>query len=292
MRRKILITGVGALAILALGGCGASSSQPTGQTISLTRAAYVSGSAKGSRVLMTMQETIPGVGQVNMTGNGSFSTTPRAGSMAMRMSLPSAAAAQAGLGTLRMQMVIVPGTLYMKLPPQITSKIPGGKPWWKIDLAKVGKLAGVPGLSTLMSGTSSLNDPGQYLDFLRATSSGSVENLGSATVNGVQTTHYRAKIDLAKLPNAVQPSARPAVEQLVATLRKKGMTPQGFPVDAWIDSSNLIRRIEMAYSQPVSAGQAVNVSMKVDYVDYGSQPRPVVPASGQTVDLLALLGRG
>lgn len=292
MRSKVLTAGVAALAVAGCGGSGSSASKSNAQTITLTRAAYVSGKTKGTQVVMTMRESVPGVGQINMRGGGSFSTSPREGSMTFDMSLPGQAASQLGANTLHMKMVVLPGTLYMKLPAQITSKIPGGKPWWRIDLAKAGKLAGVPGLSTLMSGTSNLNDPSQYLDFLRATSSGSVKNLGSATIAGVMTTHYRARIDLSKLPNAVRPSVRPAVEQLVASLKKQGMTPKGFPVDAWIDASNLIRQIEINYSQPLPTGQAANVAMKMNYVNYGAQPRPTVPGKGETVDLLGLLGQG
>jgi hypothetical protein len=281
--------GVVAVAALALAGCGSSSSHSSGQTVSLTRAAYISGGAQGTKVLMSMQETIPGAGAVTMTANGAFSNAPREGAMTMHMTIPSAAATQAGLGSLNVQAVLVPGTVYMKMPPQIAAKIPGGKPWWRINLNQAAKLAGIPGLSSLMSSTSSLNDPGQYLDFLRATSNGSVKNLGPATVNGSQTTHYRARIDLAKLPNAVPAARRAAVQQLVATLRQRGLTPSGFPVDAWIDSSNLIRQMQMAYAQPLPGGQSANVAMKMDYLAYGPQPKPTAPPQGQTLDLLALL---
>jgi hypothetical protein len=278
------------LASVALAACGSSSSTSTTHTVSLTRAAFVSGSSPGSKIAMTMQESVPGVGQIAMTANGNFSTASRTGAMTMRMTLPSAAAAQAGIGTLQMQVVLVPGTFYMKLPASLASKIPGGKPWWKINLNQVGKLAGIPGLSSLMSGTSNLSDPGQYVNFLRATSNGSVKNLGSATVNGMNTTHYRARIDFAKLPNAVPANERAAAQQLVAALQKRGVAPRGLPVDAWIDSKNLIRRVRLAYAQPLPNGQSANVAIKVDYLDYGPQPAPTVPPASQTLDLFKLLG--
>jgi hypothetical protein len=288
MLKKIALI---SLASLALSACGGSSSTSATHTISLTRAAYVSGGSPGSKIRMSMQEFVPGVGQVTVNANGTFSAATHQGEMSMQMGLPAAAAAQAGTGSLPMQVVLVPGTIYMKLPAQLASKIPGGKPWWKINLSQAAKLAGIPGLSSLLSGTSNLSDPGQYLDFLRATANGSVKNLGSATVNGIDTTHYRARLDFAKLPSAVPASERAAAEQLVAALQKRGVAPRGLPVDAWIDSKNLIRRVQLAYAQPLPTGQSANVVIKVDYLDYGPQPAPTVPPPSQTLDLFKLLGQ-
>jgi hypothetical protein len=207
----------------------------------------------------------------------------------MRMSLPAAAAQQAGLGsTLPIKMVLVPGTFYMKLPSQLAAKIPGGKPWWKIDLAQLGKVAGLPGFSSLLNG-SSTNEPAQYLYMLRAASDGSVQNLGKQTIDGVPTTHYRAQVDMAKVPKVAPPKERAALQQLLAALRKRGAgTPSTIPMDAWIDSHNLIRQIAMNYSQSIS-GQAVSVNMKMNFVQYGPQPAPQIPAPDQTVDLIKLL---
>jgi hypothetical protein len=275
--------------VLGIAACGGSSSNSATQTISLTRAADVSSGAQGYKTVMSMRETLPSVGQVTMNGTASFALPSHAGTMSMRMTIPGAAAQAAGLGTLPIQAVLVPGTVYMKLPPQLAEKLPGAKPWWQINLAQAGKLAGIPGLSSLLSGTSNMNDPGQYLYFLRATSNGSVKDLGQQTINGVTTTHYRAQIDLSKLPNAVPAKDRPGIEQLVSALQTRGAMPaSGLPVDAWIDAHNLIRQIEMNYTQPVN-GQSANVAMKMDFVGYGPQPAPQIPPPDQTVNLVKLL---
>lgn len=290
MRMLKTIGLIGAASLIAAG-CGSSAAKPASQTINLSRAAYVSTAASGFKAVISLQESIPSLGQVTMSGTGAFSLPAHTGAVTMQMSIPSAAATRAGLSNFRIQAVMVPGTIYMKLPAQLADKIPGGKPWWKINLSQAAKLAGIPGLSSLLSGTSTINDPSQYLDFLRATAAGSVQDLGPATVDGVQTTHYHAVIDISKLPDAVPAGARPGVEQLVATLQKKGAVAKAFPIDAWIDASHRIRRIQMAYDQTIS-GQSAAVSMNVDFVDYGAQPPPKVPPPGQTLDLLALLRQG
>ena len=206
-----------AVAAALVAGCGGSSGSGNTPTVSLSRAADVSSTASGYRIAMSMQGTVPNAGQIHMTGTGSFSPAAHLGAATMQMDLPSSA----GTGTLQLGMVLDKTTVFMKLPASLTSKIPGGKPWLYINLSQVGQVAGIPGLGSLISSSSSLNDPGQYLDYLRATSASSVKNLGQATVNGVHTTEYHAVVDMTKLPNAVPAAQRQTIEQLVNTLKRR-----------------------------------------------------------------------
>lgn len=287
MLKKIGLISVASLALAACGG--SSSSTSANRTISLSRAAYVSSGASGYKALLKMQESIPSVGQLTMNGTATFGLTSHAGTINMQMNLPAAAAQQSGLGTtLPMQVVLVPGTFYLKLPTQLAEKIPGAKPWWRIDLAQLSKVSGLAGLSSLFS-SSSTTEPAQYLYMLRAASNGGVKNLGTETINGVSTTHYRAQINMAKVPSVAPPKQRAALRQLMAALKKRGAaTPSVIPMDAWIDSHNLIRQIQMHYSESVS-GQAANINMKMDFVNYGPQPAPQIPPPDQTLNLVKLL---
>jgi hypothetical protein len=282
--------GLALVALLLAAGCGSASSGSSTSgsaqtpTVSLVRAADVSTATAGYRSVMTLHETVPSVGGIDATANGTFSPAAHTGAMSMQMQLPPTA----GLGTLQLQLVLTRSAIYLKLPPQLASRIPGAKPWIYINLNQVGKAAGIPGLGSLVSGTSSLSDPGQYLSFLRATSAGSVKDLGQATVNGQPTTHYHAEVDLAKLPAAVPAAERATVRQLVAALEKKGAATQ-MPIDAWIDSSHLIRRIQMAFSEPLgTTGQTAAIALTENFIQYGPQPAPAVPSASQTVNLLSL----
>jgi hypothetical protein len=271
-----------AAAAALLAGCGSSSNSAQVSTVNLTRAADVSSSAPGFKVAMTMTEKIPSAGQLAMTAHGSFSPASHTGAMTMHMVLP----ASAGTGPLQMQMLLDKTTVYVKLPPQYASKIPGGKPWLYVNLAQMGQAEGVPGLGSLLSSTSSLNNPGQYLSFLRATAVGSIKDLGQATVNGVSTTHYSADVDLAKLPSTVPAAQRQSVEQLIASLQQKGVSTR-MPINAWIDASHLIRRVQIAYTVPVN-GQTVTADITEDFLQYGPQPAPAIPPASQSANLLSL----
>ena len=267
---------------VGLAGCGGSSAgSPQTTTDSLARAAYVSSSATGYEVALTMHETLADK-TINMTENGSFTPAAGEGEVAINMSVPASEG-----GALQMDAVLNRGTMYLKLPSSVAGQIPGGKPWVSISFAELGKASGLSGLGSLMKSESSLNNPGQYLDFLHAAASGSVDNLGQDTVNGHDTTHYHAELDVSKLADAVPAQARQATEQLMAELQKD--LPSGqMPVDAWIDDSNLIRRLKMTYNMTIK-GQPVAITMTENFLDYGPQPVPTVPDPGQTTDLLSLI---
>lgn len=259
-------------------------------TASVKLAAFKSTAASGYRVAMTMSETVSGSNSgetvVDMTANGSFSAASHTGDMTMNMQVSTGGGSQ----DLAVQSVLDGDTMYLKLPAKYASQLPGDKPWVSLNFSELGKTVGTSGLGSLFNSGSNFNDPGQYLDFLRATSDGSVKDLGKDTVDGRQVTHYQADLDLAKLPDAVPAADRAAVTQLVSTLQKKGVNTQ-MPIDAWIDSSNLIRRLEMSYDATVQ-GQSVSVDITAKYGGYGSQPTPKIPSPDQTTDATSVLQRG
>ena len=289
--RMLATVGAVAMLVAACGGSSGSSSThvATVPVSTLTRAAYVSSAQTGYKAIIHLNESI-GTNQVSMVGAGAFTPANHAGSMSMQMTLPGAAGAALG-NKLNIDAVFEGGSFYMKMPAAIAGQIPGGKPWLKFNLGALGRVAGISGLSALTNESSTLDDPGQYLDYLRA-ASGDVKDLGHTTVNGVNTTHYHAQIDLNKLADAVPASSRAGVQQLVAQLEQR-FSGGNMPVDAWIDSSNRIRRLAMTYSLQVpNTQQTSKVAMVMDFTDYGPQPKPGIPPASQTTNLLSLLHGG
>jgi hypothetical protein len=96
-------------------------------------------------------------------------------------------------------------------------------------------------------------DPAKLLEYLR--SSSSVERLGQATVRGVQTTHYVARV-------------RAGTSRV--------------PLDVWVDGQGLVRRLHVNW-------QGADAS--VDLFDFGDV-NVSVPAASDTVDLSNMLGGG
>jgi hypothetical protein len=279
-----------AVAAIAVAGCGSSSSTSAGSN-QVVRAAYVSTSTSGYRMRFGITLSTSALPQpITGAGVGRFNVHQRQGAVTLDMnfgSIPQVASVL-GSSTLHLEELIDGTTVYIKLPTSLTSKIPsfGSKPWLKIDLAKAAAAAGVPGLGSLVSNPAS-SDPSQFLQYLRA--AGTVTKIGSDQVNGISTTHYRASIDLDKVPNALPSSSRSQAQAAIAGLEKVTNLHQ-IPVDVWIDNHNLVRRIRLAFREPVASGQSVSTAINVDIVGYGPQPPPTLPPADQVTDASALAG--
>lgn len=274
-------------AVLVLAGCG-SSGGGSGQSPSqaIKRAAYVSSSATGYRVAINLQEGSSAIGgDIVGVGSGSFNLPKHAGKLTLNLNLPGSLA---GAGTLSVQEIISGQNVYVKLPSQVASKLPGARPWIEINLNQIGRAAGIQNLTSLFGGSGSTN-PGQFLQYLRATSTSGVKKLGTASVDGVQTTHYRATIDLLRAPAAAPAGERASLRQAVSNLEKlTGL--RTVPVEVWIDSQHLVRRVTMDYAVKAS-GQSVRSKLRLDFLAYGPQPVPAVPSPHQVTSAASLLSQ-
>ena len=193
--------------------------------------------------------------KIRMTGSGDFRNDPQLGHMTVHFT--------AGPTTGEITEVMKGWRIYMT-SPLFARQLPQGKKWMSLDLQKAGKAAGVD-FSSLSAQT-----PGQTLEQLKA--SGDVRKVGTETIDGVETTHYTATLDPAKIPNG-------------AKLQKlTGASYQ--PVDVWIDSDDHVRRLHMAYSMSGSAtaGVAMSNEMTMTFSDYGKNVDVSVPTDAETFD--------
>jgi hypothetical protein len=193
--------------------------------------------------------------KIQLNGSGDFRNDPQLGRMTMRFT--------AGSRTGEMTQVMKGWRIYMT-SPLFAGLLPHGKRWMSLDLQKAGKAAGVD-FSSLTAQT-----PGQTLQQLKA--SGDVRKVGTETVDGLETTHYTATLDPAKIPNG-------------ARLQKlSGATYQ--PVDVWIDGDDHVRRLHMAYSTSgtAAAGVASSSDLTMTFSDYGKDVQVSVPSDSETFD--------
>jgi hypothetical protein len=174
---------------------------------------------------------------------------------------------------IRMQEVMSGATIYMS-SPMFSSQLPSGKTWMKLDLQKFGQAHGI-NYSSLMT-----QSPAQTLQKLDA--AGSVDNLGTETINGVETTHYQVtNLDLSKLPQGAK----------IAAL---GLHPKYGPIDVWIGNSNgYVYREQMSFSYSIG-GQSASMAMTVNLSKFGEAVHIGIPPASETVDetSLAMMGAG
>ncbi len=270
-----------ALAASVAAGCGqgtassGSTPPPSGKASAKTLLAAATATTKTGSARYTLHMTIAGPnGQTTAQGHGitSFSHPVKA-SMSMVMQIPGAptpmAVSERILGT----------TIYMRMPA-LQSAIPGAKPWMKLDLEAMGKAHGID-FSALMN--SSSNDPATILSYLQGVSS-NIQNLGTETVDGVQTTHYKATVDFHRVMAALErkdPKAAASIQQVMAM---SGETAE--PVEVWIDEAGLLRQ-ETVHSHMPSLGADMTFTM--DLSDFGTAVDVTAPPASQTSDFMKLL---
>lgn len=272
MGRKLSSSALAALAAaLAIAGCGSSTQSAT----PVIRAADVTTGAPGYRLAGTLTLAVHAGTQtrtIPIAMNGSFDRRGRVASVT--------AVTSAGGHTFRVPELLSGLTVYM-----LSSAVPnyarlaGGKRWVELNMSHAISGAGFSSLPTA-------TDPTQFVDYLRAVSSG-ITKVGGATVRGVATTHYHAIVDLGKYPRLVAPSQRPSVAAGVKEL-EAALGGHTIPLDVWIDGQRRIRRLRTAFGECIS-GVHLAFSMTADLFDYGPQPRPKIPPASQTYDLTPVM---
>ena len=250
----------------------ASTPNPTAE---LAASAARTSHAKSARMAMTMRMTVPPTGQTIVAhATGVVGFRSRNGEITMNMTVP-------GAGVIRMREVMVWPVIYMHSP--LFAAGLHGKQWMKLDLAKIERAHGV-NLNALTSTNSS--DPTQMLQTLE-NESDSLQNLGVATVRGVQTVHYHAVIDLTKAAKNAPAAMRAAVQKsdarLIAMLGTHRM-----PMDVWIGQDHLVRRLAYRMALPIaSTGQTMSMAVKLDMFDFGVPVHVTAPPAGQVAALPA-----
>jgi hypothetical protein len=260
-----------AAAAIALSGCGATRAI-SGAVDPVAQAATTTAHAPGYRVSATIVATTAGA-TVHATMAGVIDSAQHTGAFTQHESVAgqSISIAERLSGT----------SVYMRLPNEAgLSRLTGGKPWLKLDFSRTLGAEGLGGLPTQTT------DPSQFLDYLR-TVGAKPTKLGTATIDGTQTTHYHVVVDLDNYVKLFPPSRRAAAARGVSSMERLIGT-HTLPMDAWIDSSNLLRRMSFSFGECVQS-QHLNLAMTMNLSGYGPQAVPAAPPSSQTYDITPLI---
>jgi hypothetical protein len=289
MKRGLaLLVPLAAALTIGLSACGSGSTTTStlpGDPVSKAAAATMN--AHGARVAIDMKMDIESVGQpFHMTGGGVVDASKRQAQLDLDMSdignLPGGD--QLGAASkLKMRELLDGFTLYMSAP-FLTENLPGGKKWLKMDIQKVGQAAGFSLGAFQQPGQ---GDPSQWIQFLRSASQ--MKKVGTDIVRGVETTHYKGVSNLDKLPEMVPPADRKAARATTDQLTKlTGIT--SVPVEAWLDSKGLVRRVKMSldYKQLPGSDQGMSVDLTEELYDFGAKVDATPPPADETYDITKL----
>lgn len=264
-------------------GCGSAA----GTIDPVAQAAETTSNAGGAQIALSARVTSSALpAAVTVSGEGFFNYHTSEGQLTMSIAgvpLPGVAA-----GGLRVQELFKNSTVYVA-SPLFGGKLPGGAHWVRLDLGRFTQALGIDPTQL----TSGETNPAQILDYLRA--SGGTTKVGTDTVRGVATTHYRGSVDLEKvagvLPGADRSQLRASLQKAISELGLKTL-----PVDVWIDGHGLVRRFTLSVSAS-SAGVPVGSQISVELFGFGATKTVTAPATGETYDatqgaLGALAGAG
>ena len=160
------------------------------------------------------------------------------------------------------------GLSALRNQPEFES-IPDGKDWLKIDPDAVGTSQVVQ------------RDPSSSLDALRG-ATGKVTRVGSEKIRGVNTTHYRVSIDLAKAISNAPEAQRDRVETSVIALGTRNI-----PADVWIDGKGRVRKLRLR----LKGGTVVTPgSVEFEFFDLGTRVAVTQPDPDSIVDLGQIVG--
>jgi hypothetical protein len=138
----------------------------------------------------------------------------------------------------------------------LSSFLPSGKKWLKVDLASAAKTFGPAAFA--------LTSPGTVPALL------DVREVGTATVDGVQTIEYTGRIDLSKLPA----SARSSLEKAHVTAS---------PVHVWVGSDGYVHRTRLEMSSS-SSGTRNRLELTTTLSEFGEKVSVTPPPAAETID--------
>jgi hypothetical protein len=263
-----LLSAIAALLALAVAGCGSGESKPaapkpvSGNLI----VAAASKSTRAGSVEADFKISGPGV---KGSGSGVFNTGPsRSGQLSLKVDVRGM--------SVPIDSVISGNVLYMRSSIFSQLGLPPDKQWVKLDLGQLGQQRGLD-LSSLANTSPT---PASALSYLRGSSK--VEEVGSESVDGVETTHYKVTVDLERAAARSSGSDREALKRLIQAGGVKTL-----PVDVWIDGKDYVRKVQ--YAQRIGNGKAVKITMNLH--DFGSPVSVKPPPAGSVVDLMQALGQ-
>lgn len=252
-----------ALGAVALGACrGGGGSGGSGTTVDLAdtnkaaSAAVERTLAPGTVRFEMRYDSAQGSATTTVSGDGEFDFDADVGHINVKI------ADQAT------ELIVTRDTIYGKLSGALAS---GKKPWLSFPTGD-GTTA-----ASAIDQVVQLADPRKSLARLPLATQ--MKRIGTETVRGTSTVHFRGIVDLsdasvAKLPKADQAPARDFRQRLGA---------QSHPIDLWLDPAGRVRRYESELAGK-EGDQAVTVKTHIDLFAYGDKVTVIVPPASQVQD--------
>jgi hypothetical protein len=246
------------------------------------KAAYTKTSAaKSAKVDMTMKMPTAAQGGGDMKMSGTMGWDPTVMDMTMSGAALSGGGADAPKN---IRMLMQDNVMYMDMGAN-AAKTMDGKRWMKMDLAAMAKKSGDEKLASQMTGSlDNMNqDPAQQIAVLL--DSPNLKHLGSATVDGAETQHYKGKLTVDEMlakNDSLKVLGKSERDQLLKNVKKAGI--KTYDTELWINKDDLPVRLDVTMDSSQGA-----IQMSEKFSDYGAAVKADVPPASQTFDMMEML---
>ncbi|MER5915577.1 DUF1396 domain-containing protein [Streptomyces sp. NPDC001982] len=267
------VTGAGLAALLLAAGAVGCSKGADEQSPAMTPAAAVAKAAKNTEDITSlryrMDGKMPGAGSVN--GEAAMSMKP----LAMSMKMTSSQSPDP------VEIRLVGQALYINGGAEAAKEM-DGKSWMKLGSAALGDAAKDLNADSMGAAQADQN-PATESTFL--TGSKDVKKVGTETVDGVKTTHYKGTVTLAELRKAMKSGDKETRERREKSLQQyEKMGADKLTMDMWIDGSDHTKRFRM--NSDTDNGP---LDMTITFLDYNKPVTVKAPPAAQTVDLAQMM---
>ncbi|MEU9891861.1 LppX_LprAFG lipoprotein [Sphaerisporangium sp. NPDC051011] len=280
MKRRMtpVLAAVGSAMLIAVSACGQAPQQPATSlgAVQLSAAETLQQSVKNTEDVtsytaqLAVDFSAPQEGAGSVKGTVVYHQKPQLASDVTLSQISMAGQNVPG----GVRVILLGDTAYLKM--DMLSKLVGGtKPWIKIDLKKAGDSAGVDVNQFLRQA--------QQVDLQSSvkmlTSSKDVAKVGTESVGGVETTHYKGTFSVAEAVKQLTPEMRQNLEGRLSDVKD-------MKFDAWIDAQNLPRKVEMNGA----AGQDGTFKLAAQFTSFNDAAEVTAPPADQVGELPNTLG--
>lgn len=186
----------------------------------------------------------------------------------------------AGFG---MEMIVDDSTMYMRLDGMDELDVFPTE-WVSVDMS-----SSVPGFDELTAFGNGQQDPSNAFGYLQGAEDAT--ELGTETIDGIETTHYEVTVDLADAAAEVPADLRDEMRRVVKQFRQ-GFGTTTMPFEVWIDGDGLVRRMVFRMESDGGAmGMPFSMEMTMDVTDYGHDFELELPPASDVTDLTDLTAR-
>ncbi|MFJ5261491.1 DUF1396 domain-containing protein [Streptomyces sp. NPDC088387] len=261
--------GLAALMLAGVVGCGTEKSLDMEPAAAVAKAAKNTEDINSFRYRMTGE--IPGEGKVE--GTASMSVKPAAMSMRMAVAPGGESAPEGG----EVEIRLVDKAMFLNGGEEAAKEM-DGKTWIKFDLGAMGG-----DVSELGAGSQADKNPASEAGFL--TGAEDVEEVGTETVDGVETTHYKGTVTLDSLRDSLKDEDKKTREAREKSLEQyEDLGVDTLKMDMWVDGEEHAKQFRMR-----GDAEKGPLDMTITFFDVNKKVTVTAPPAKDTMDLAEMM---